>query len=352
VDTRSTLFLDVMMVIAVLGALAFLARLILDRTRYSEIAGMSTRAALGSVQWYGFIPALVLLTVAAALAVWLILTGDQGVWGERLGTWQSDPRAMAFTGVMIGLATAGLIGTVIYVAFAATRRSGPGLALASSPPAAAATAVTTPSAWRLLGLMMLVMGLLLMSWIALSRSTQQALMQTLVYPASLGVGLVLLFDKASRTFTIKSGAENVREWLVCDTMVFLLIIGFLNLRTIEKPDTYAATFWDTLNIVLFFLAFWLVDRTASRVRFLVGYGYFTVLPILLLIWRAVQAVDQAGASSVWPFFILGLVFFCLELVMVLSSVGTERHLLAAVKDGVFVLLFAVLLVVSASPGPA
>jgi hypothetical protein len=352
VDTRSTLFLDVMIAIAVLGALAFLAGLILDRTRYSEVAGMSTRAALGSVQWYGFIPALVLLTLAAALAVWLILTGDQGVWGERFGTWQSDPRAMAFTGVMIGFAMAGLIGTVIYIAFAASRRSGPGLALAPSPPAAAATAVATPSTWRLLGLLMLVVGLLLMSFMALSRSTQQALMLTLIYPASLGVGLVLLFDKASRTFSIKSGAENLREWLLCDAMVFLLIIGFLNLRTIEKPDTYAAMFWDTLNVVVFFLAFWLVDRTASRFRFLLGYGYFTVLPILLLIWRAVQGIDQPGASSVWPFFILGLVFFCLELMILPGSVGSERQRLAAVKDGVFVLLFAVLLVLSASPGPA
>ena len=52
----------------------------------------------------------------------------------------------------------------------------------------------------------------------------------------------------------------------------------------------------------------------------------------------------------WPFFILGAVFFILELISLPTSGQLERRVLPAVKDGLFVLLYAILLIVAARTG--
>ncbi len=100
-------------------------------------------------------------------------------------------------------------------------------------------------------------------------------------------------------------------------------------------------------MVLFFAAFWLIDRTASRSRFLVGYGYLVVLPILLLIWDTVQGVAATASwwGSVWPFLILAGVFFVLEVITLVAS-SSERLVLPVLKDALFVVLYAVLLIVA------
>ncbi len=110
-----------------------------------------------------------------------------------------------------------------------------------------AAAVPAASPLRLLGLLALVVALVLLCWIALPRAEQFGLLAQLIYPASLGVALVLVFDKATRAWGTKRGAETLREWLLCDLLVFLLVLAFLNLRSVAKPDTYAASFWDFLN---------------------------------------------------------------------------------------------------------
>jgi hypothetical protein len=188
----------------------------------------------------------------------------------------------------------------------------------------------------------------LLCWIALAPAAQYGLIAQLIYPASFGVALVLLFDKATRTWSVKPGAESLREWLLADLLIFLLVLQFLNLRGAAKPEAYAGSFWDLLNLVLFFIAFWVIDRTAMRGRFLLGYGYLVVLPLLLLIWQAAQGVAAAASwwASVWPFVILAGVFFVLEAVTLVSSTG-ERQALPAVKDTLFVVLYAILLIVAA-----
>ena len=145
---------------------------------------------------------------------------------------------------------------------------------------------------------------------------------------------MLLFDKATRTWGTKGGAETVREWLFCDLLVVLLVLAFLHLRNVAKPEAYASSFWDILNVVLFFAAFWLIDRTASRSRFLVGYGYLVILPVLLLIWNAVQGVAAAASwwGSLWPFLILAGVFFVLEVITLVTS-NRRRQTLPALQGG-------------------
>ena len=200
---------------------------------------------------------------------------------------------------------------------------------------------------RILGLFALALAVLLLCWIDLSHAEQYGLIAQLIYPASLGVALVLIFDKATRAWGTKGGAETAREWLLCDLLIFLLVVAFLNLRSVAKPDAYASSFWDIVNVVLFFAAFWLIDRTSSRSRFLIGYGYLIVLPLLLLIWDTVQGIATSASwwASMWPFLIVAVVFFVLEVVTLVSSTG-ERQTLPAIKDALFVVIYAVLLIVA------
>ena len=141
----------------------------------------------------------------------------------------------------------------------------------------------------------------------------------------------------------------MREWLLCDLLIFLLVLAFLNLRGVAKPEAYAGSFWDLLNVVLFFIAFWVIDRTAVRGRFLLGYGYLVVLPVLLLIWQSVAGRcrgrrpggPRCGRSSSWP--------ACSSFLRPSRSFHPtgERQALPAVKDALFVVLYAVLLIVAA-----
>ena len=96
----------------------------------------------------------------------------------------------------------------------------------------------TPAAPRILGLIGLAVAIVLLCWIGLAPADQHGLIAQLLYPASLGVALVLVFDKATRAWGEKSAAEATREWLLCDLLMFLLLLAFLNLRSLAKPEAY------------------------------------------------------------------------------------------------------------------
>ena len=206
----------------------------------------------------------------------------------------------------------------------------------------------SPAAARLLGLLGLAISFLLLAWLYIPPPQQYLVMTQLLYPATVAVALVLLFDKATRSWSVKSNIESVREWIFCDAIVFLLVLGFLNLLRSEANDQYAVLFWDILYIMGFLFTFWMLDRKFTRYRFLVTYGYFIVLPILLLVWRQVQAVpvseDLSWWSTVWPFFCLSLVFFVLEIISLVAT--RDSHTLPAIKDAVFVVLYGAALIIA------
>jgi Co/Zn/Cd efflux system component len=356
-EQRATIFVEAMIVFVVIGVLAFLIGLIVRAPQRQRAATNGAGQPEQSPRWYEFTLALILLAAVAAFAIWIISSGSHWVWGETIEDWRSDSRTTAFAAVMVGLAVIGLVVSLIYALVHSSQREalprrgvgGTPAATATEPvPAAAAAAPPSPSPLRILGLLLLVVAILLLCWIALAPATQYVLMTQLIYPASLGVALVLLFDKATRTWGLKPGAESAREWILGDLLMFLLVLAFLNLRSIPKPDAYSGSFWDLLNIVLFFIAFWAIDRTTMRGRFLLGYGYLVVLPFLLLIWQTMLGVAGPASwwASVWPFLILAGVFFILEVVTLIASSG-ERQTLPTVKDAVFVVLYAVLLIVAA-----
>ncbi len=349
-EQRSTIFVEAMIVVAVIGVLAFLIGLLARLPQRQQAAASSGGAPAQSPRWYEFTLALILLAAIAAFAIWIISSGKQWVWGESIEDWRSDTRAIIFAAVMIALGVIGLAVSLAYALVQSSQSAAPRRAMGSTADAAApasAAAAATPSPLRVLGLLVLAVAVVLLCWIGLSTAEQYNLIVQLIYPASLGVAMVLLFDKATRTWGTKSAPETLREWLFCDLLIFLLVLAFLNVRSVAMPESYASSFWDILNVVLFFFAFWVLDRAAARGRFLVGYGYLVIVPLLLLIWQTTQAVAAAGSwwASIWPFLILAVVFFILEAVTLISSSG-ERQTLPAVKDALFVVLYAILLMVA------
>jgi hypothetical protein len=351
-EQRATIFVEAMIVFAVIGVLAFLIGLIVRAPQRRQAAAGGAGQPEQSPRWYEFTLALILLAAIAAFAIWLISSGTHWVWGETIEDWRTDTRTIIFAAVMVALAVIGLVVSLVY----ALVQSSPGPtsrrpfeAIAAEAAPAGAAAPPAPSPARIVGLLGLVVAVLLLCWIGLTPAGQYGLLTQLIYPASLAVVLVLLFDKTTRTWNVKGAAESVREWLLCDLLAFLLVVSFLNLRSAgAKPEAYTGSFWDLLNLVLFFATFWVLDRTAARSRFLVGYAYLVVLPVLLLILQAIQGVGSAASwwATMWPFLILAGVFFVLEAVT-LVSFSDDRQTLPAVKDALFVLLYAVLLIVAA-----
>ena len=345
-----------MVVFAVIGVLAFLIGLLARAPSGRKAAAGGSEQPAGSPRWYEFTLALILLAAVAAFAIWLVSSGSHWIWGETIGDWRSDTRAIIFAAVMVALGVVGLAVSLAYSIIqssaqrsAARRPETP--AAAAAPAGAAPASVPTPSPLRVVGLLVPVLAVLLLCWIALPPAQQFGLIAQFIYPASLAVTLVLLFDKATRSWGTKSAAETLREWILCDLLLLLLVLAFLNVRGLAKPEDYSGSFWDLLNVVLFFAAFWIVDRTAARGRFLLGYGYLVVLPILLLVWDAGNGVATPAFwwATVWPFLILAAVFLVLEVVTLVASTG-ERQTLPAIKDGVFALLYAVLLIVAVKSG--
>lgn len=313
-------------------------------------------------RWFEVVLAVALVGLLVVAAVYLLVS----LYSDRPGSdlsatdWRGGGRSVAF---LVAMAVAGALALVVFAVFAIRRvNPTPAVHLApigdvpahesadASAEAASREAVYSPTGTRLLGLALLLVALLLLGWVYLPPASEHTMVMRLLYPAALAVAVVLLFDKATRAWNMKSGPESMREWLLCDTMVFLLVLGYLSIFEAVAPENYAGLFWDCLHLTLFFAAFWLIDRAATRYRFLLGYGYLTVLPLLLGVWRwANEVVPAEGLSwwsTIWPFAVLGAVFFLLEIVALLADRAGDKHGLTAVKDALFVVIYAVVLIVA------
>jgi len=345
-DDRSTAFLEVMIGIAVVGVLAFVVLLFAGRVRMTTSAG----ARQLNIRWPQMLLAVVLLVVVALIVLWQFPPLDGTGRTAGGGRWRSDSDARVFFIIMLAVAA----GAILVFLATLVIRANPRLAAspadddedAASQPVPAT--VEAPSAARLFGLLLPIAAILLLCWIYLKPEQQYALMLYLLYPATLAVAFVMLFDKASRSWSAKNGGETFREWLLCDLLVFFLILGFLNLLESQAGGKYAALIWDMLHLAAFLLVFWLLDRRLTRLRFLAAYLYLMLLPILLLIWRTMQEVPAAKDadwwSTIWPLFFLGVVFFVLELIAVIASSDREKQAVPAIKDALYVVLVGITLI--------
>ena len=376
-------FLLIMGAIAVVGIAAFLI-LLVARSSISAPADDGEGGRQTYVpRWYEFVLGFIALLVVTIVLVLQILPDAPPVVPEaptetvaetdaeasaEAGTeadaeaqppaeadpadWRTGSRGHGFFIVMMVLGGLAFIAFLILL-FSRILRAGPEPRPAPAAPthteSAEPTGRHTSSPLRLIGLLAFIVIVLILNWTALDRATQQAVMLSLLYPATLAVALVLLFDKASRSWSVKGAGETVREWMFCDAIVLLLILGYLNLRgfVAGEEQSYGAMFWDMVHIAAFFLIFWVVDRTTARLRFLLAYGVITLLPILLLIWRAVLGVvapeGQSWWETIWPVFLLALIFFVLEIILLIASRDTERHGIGGAKDAIFFILYGIAL---------
>ena len=305
-------------------------------------AGSERRAG----RWYEYLLAAVLVVLLAAAVVAVAW------WSRGAGDWRGDTGGDVFLVAMLAVAAAAAIAFLVYLVVRAARRPGRGRGHDD-----AQEMVESPAGVRLLGLALLAVLFLVVGWVHTPPELAFALVADLLYPAAFALALVLLFDKASRSWAVKGGAVSFREWLHCDAFAILLLLGYLNLVSNADPATYSALFWDALHIVLFVFAFWLVDRKFTRFRWLVGLAYLTLLPVLLWIWRLTLGIaapeELSWWSTPWPFIALGLVACAVEIIVLAATgrgedsrgEGTAGHI---VKDALFFALYGGLLVAVAS----
>ena len=349
-----------MIAIGAAGVVVFLIALIARLSGQSREVPSASREAVATAPplWALVVLALAALGVLVVLLIWVIATVAQQPPGT-IG-FKEDGKALAFVILMIVIAAAGLVAYLVFllVRYRHERplRTTPGAAPEELHPDAPEKpeTVETPSALRLLGLLAPVAAILLLMWIHLSELQEQVLMSRLVYPAAFAVALVLLFDKAARTWSVKSGLDTFREWLFCDLLFFLLVLAYFNLQSVKPDEAYRGNFWDLLFLVLLFSVFWLVDRKDTRLRFLIGYLFLVLAPILLLIWQTVQGIELPAEeetyswwSTLWPFFFWAIIFAVLEIIALVASRRRESGVVALVKDAVFVLGYGTLLIVAA-----
>jgi hypothetical protein len=332
-ESRSIEFIEVMGGIAALAIVAFLVLLVARHLRRSRPQAPAA---------YELILAVILLLVVAAAVVWQFVPIAEPP--RAAADWRSGTRTLVFFVVMLVVGGLGLLAFLVFL-YARTLGETRATALPGEPAAAEPAATATHAGLGLLGLLLLALAFLVLNWAYLPPAQQLATMLRLIYPASLGTALVLLIDKASRAWNVKNTGETVREWLMCDLIVFLLVLGFLNLAWSPAEADYAAMFWDFLHIVLFFLTFWVLDRTTTRFRFLVGYGYLVLMPLLLWIWRLAQAVPEAVSwwSGIWPLFFLAIVFFVLEVIALVATRDRATQAVPVIKDIVFLVLYGIFL---------
>ena len=343
----STFSIVALVVLAVVAAvLVIVAAVRIGRARRpspEEAAGRKGPA------WYEILLAVALVVALVVLAIASVFEIAAG--GAASGGWRGEMRSNLFLGVMLAVAALSLLFLVAFL-LARIPMSG-ATAAAGESGAAQAETVRDPAASRLVGLLLFAIGVLLIGWVYLGPGGRADLMAQVLYPAAVAVAIVLLFDKATRGWTPKTRTEGFREWLLCDVILITLVLGFLNLKQLEARDAYGGFFWDTVHIAAFFLVFWCLDRTSMRGRFLVGFGYLALLPLLLVVWRWVQEIeapaDPGWWSTIWPVFFLALGFFVLEIISLLVLRDNRGHVVPAIKDALFVVLYAIFLI-AAVPG--
>ena len=159
-EQRGTIFVEAMIVIAVIGVLAFLIGLVVRAPARQQAAASGAGQPEQSPRWYEFTLALILLAAIAAFAIWLISSGTHWVWGETIEDWRADTRTIIFAAVMVALAVIGLAVSLIYALVqsspSAVPRRPAEAAAAEAAAAGTALAPPAPSPLRILGLLALV----------------------------------------------------------------------------------------------------------------------------------------------------------------------------------------------------
>ncbi|MEM7424280.1 MAG: hypothetical protein AAF334_11210, partial [Pseudomonadota bacterium] len=226
-DSRSIAFLEVMVAIAIIGVVTFLILVVSRRTLRSSVNAGTT----GQPHWYELLLAAALLLAVCVIAVWQFTPGSEAAWA-------GDGRAAAFFFVMMIIGGGALllfVGSLFWrltkSGEATTDRRARASAQTAAVPAPAKHPI--PSATRLIGILGFAVCFLVLNWSHVSPEQRHVQMVNLIYPAGLIVALVMLFDKASRSWDIKPLVETLREWLYANALLVLYLVAYLNLLTVS-----------------------------------------------------------------------------------------------------------------------
>ena len=337
-----------MVAIAAIGLIAFIVHLTVRKRDRAPSGFREQQIEVGNPKWFEYLLAVVavlglIAAVIAVIAYWYPF----GAGHET--SWRSGTRPLVF---LVGMLLIGVVALTVFIVTIVSRRFSPDHISQEQhlPDISQVEPVRAPAGIRLLGLLAVAIAFLALNWIAVDKSNQYLLMVYLMYPATMGVALVLLFDKATRAWSAKRQGEPFREWVFCDGMIFLLFLSFLNLVNNGGAENYNVLFWDVLYLTLFFFVFWLVDRKVTRYRFLVAYAYFLIVPILLFIWRIVRGVQLPETlswwSTVWPFAVLAGIFLIIEIIALSVTRGSNRQAGGPIRDVLFIVLYGVFLLVA------
>ena len=358
-EDRSLQFITIMALIGAVGIAAFLLILVSKALSKRQAESAGEKVPSREPHWLAVALSGLAVVIATALLLWFLFPGSY----DQLGS--VAPRAGHFLIVMLIVAAIALIAFIVALIARASRpeteRTEDGFAVpdAAKPPVRPASAalpdgaVPVSAGLRLLFLLIVPVALLIFGWSALSHDVQHGLTVRLAYPAVFAVVMVLLIDKATRAWSTKSGAEIFREWMFLDLFLVLLMVAFWNLTSVADPAAYRSFFWDILGLAGLFLAFWLVDRTATRFRFLLAYAFLVLLPVLLIIWRYMtpaappaEGVELSWWDTYWPVFYLAIIFGVLEIILLAASRDHTKQGLATLKDTLFIVVYGILLLVA------
>ncbi len=355
-NQEDIIFIEIMAALGIFGVVGFLI-LLVSRINPGQSNSGKSRAVGSDTQWYGYFLAAIVLAIAALLFLWRFPPSYMAQVAET--DWQLDSKSMTFFAIMILISVVALLVFVVYVISQQinqkdiTRKTGSASALPNntqSEPDNPVASYQNPSAASMFGLLALVLAYAILNWSFVTHAEQLAMMLQLIYPAGLVIALVMLFDKASRSWNIKPPGESLREWLFCGAITYLYILAYLNLLRYGNGENYGAMVVDLLNVLVYLAVFWMLDRRTTRLRFLTTYGYLILLPIALIIWRTVQAieipVDISWWETIWPFFSLAVIFFVLEIIVLIISRETRSQGLATAKDILFLVLYVITLIIA------
>lgn len=334
--------------LAIIGVVSFLIFLV-SRQALRSAPGNRTSY---QPRWYELLLAAAFLLIIALVALWQFVPGSGDAWGE-------DSRASTFFVIMMIVGAGALVIFLVSLFWRLARSDDSATSVRSAAKSAQTEAAPqplakhqTPSTLRLIGLLGFALAFLILNWSHVPQDQRHAMMLSLIYPAGLILALVMLLDKASRAWDIKTPGETTREWLYSNALLVLYVIAYLNLMGVADPAAYSGMFWDMVHVAGFLLVVWILDRKTSRLRFLLIHGWLIALPLLLLIWQSQSGgdvpEDLSWWDTVWPFFFLALVFFVVELIILIATDEGGETGFGTFKDVVFLVLYVILLI-SARP---
>ncbi len=371
-DSRSVAFLEVMAAISVLGLIAFLIFLVARQPAGVHVASRAARTRPHRPHWLELLLAVLAVLICAVLVLWQF-----GLWTDSSAegsAGDSSSRGLLFFVVMMIIGAAALVLFLIALFWRSARQSNELVGVSqgeqaeqgghvatvagAEPQESVKASYETPSAARLLGLLAFALVYLVVNWSSVAYQQQYQMMLHLIYPAGFIVALVMLFDKASRAWAVKPPGETLREWLYCDALLALYLFGYLSLVSVSAMDgaaeAYRGMFWDFLHVVGLLLVFWFLDRKTWRVRFLLANAWLIALPLLLLVWREAHQVVMAESVSwwgtIWPFFFLAVVFFVLEVIVLIANRDNANQGLGIAKDLLFLVLYVIFMIAGRPAG--